>query len=358
MVSRRKSINVAAGEFTLASAAKSLEVLPDAPPAPPGVAWLASEQVLLLSVDLPPLAPGQRRAAVGFAVEDRIAQPLEALRVVLGPAISGRYLVAVVARDVIAARRGGPQPVLLPDVLALPCPATGWAAWAGDDRVLVRLPDGTGFGASLGQLPLLWHHAGQPEVTLCGGELPAEITVAAKGLLPPFDRTLTRCNLAATSDEGRFLRLPRGALAVAAVLAVAAGLHLGLIRADLAGDRRHVIARETALRQALTGAGQPDSGDLDSDLATRLAAGEPPGQGGFLPLMAASSAALAEVPGLSLQGLTWSGGDLQLDLQAADLGGLQSAEAALTAAGIAVRVGSATSGDGAARVDMTLAGLK
>lgn len=356
MVSQRKSITVAAGEFVLASAAKSVEPLPDAPPAPPGVAWLPSEQVLLLSIDLPPLSPGQRRAAVGFAVEDRVAQPLDTLRVVLGPAIRGRHLVAVMAREQGGARRGQ-RLARLPDVLALPCPVSGWAIWASASRALVRLPDGAGFAAEPDQLAVLWHHAGRPDVTLYGGDVPDDVAVTARASLPPFERSLIRCDLDAASDAGRFLRLPRGALAVVCVLAVAACLHLGLIWAGLAGDRRNLVAREGALRLALTDAGQIDSGDLDADLSVRLAAAAPADRGGFLPLMAASSAALAQVPGLSLKGLTWSGSDLRLEVQAADLGGLQSAEAALTAAGIAVQVGSATSGDGAARVDMTLAGL-
>ena len=150
------------------------------------------------------------------------------------------------------------------------------------------------------------------------------------------------------------LRLPRGIWALAGVLLLAAGLHLGVIWADLMQERRMLAVHEIALRQALKAVGQPDSGSLDTDLAAALAASEPVAQRGFLPVMVASSSALTQVPGLSVQGLTWGDGGLRLELQAPDLAGLQAAEAAMTAEGLTVRVGSAVNADGAAKVAMTV----
>ncbi|MBC7735709.1 MAG: hypothetical protein H7245_00420, partial [Candidatus Saccharibacteria bacterium] len=146
-----------------------------APVPPTGVAWLPTEQALILSAALPPLPAAQRRAAVGFAVEDRIAQPLERVVVALGPVIAGAHVIVVAARRDIAAWRaahGGPTVRLLPDVLALPVPAQGWAVWVGGARALVRLADGTGFAVPVRDLPLLWRHGGCPEIALCGGDLP------------------------------------------------------------------------------------------------------------------------------------------------------------------------------------------
>ena len=332
---------------------------PEAPQPPPGVDWMASEAVLLLRAALPPLSTGQRRAAIAFAVEDRIAQPIESVNVVLGPLLEGEYLVAVAARDDIAsnrAERPASKARLVPDVLALPRPSQGWAVWVGGARALVRLADGTGFATSLMTLPLIWHHAGKPEVALCAGQVPDGIPVTSHMPLPRFDPAFARLDLAAGAEASGLLHLPRGGLALVAVLVLAAGLHLGLIWADLANERHILTQREADLRIALNNLKQKDSGDLDADLVAAMAAAQPKAQTGFLPLMAESSAALVEVPGLSVQAMTWGDGALRLDLQALDLSGLQAAEAALTSAGIVVRVGSATSSDGAAKVEMTLQG--
>ena len=318
---------------------------------------MPTESVLLLRAILPPLSTGQRRAAVAFAVEDRIAQPIESVNVVLGPFTEGAHLVVVASRDDIAssrAERPSSKARLVPDVLALPRPSEGWAVWVGGARALVRLADGTGFAASLAALPLIWLHAGKPDVALCAGAVPDGIGVTSHVALPQFDPAYARLDLSAGAEASGLLRLPRGVLALATVLVMAAGLHLLLIWADLTTERHILTQRRADLRAALTGLGQTDSGDLDTDLRAALAAAAPKAQTGFLPLMAKSSAALAAASGLSVQALIWGGGALRLDLQASDLSGLQAAEAALTAAGIAVQVGSATSSDGVAKVTMTL----
>ncbi|MBC7477934.1 MAG: hypothetical protein H7317_07545 [Pseudorhodobacter sp.] len=317
--------------------------------APAGATWLPTEQVLLLSAVLPPLSASHRRAAVGFAVEDRIAQPLEQVFVVLGPVVGGAHVIAVVARGLVA----GAKARLLPDVLAVPVPEKGWAVLISDARALVRLADGTGFAMSMADLMMVWRHAGSPEVLLCGGTLPEGMAAAGTLALQPIGRAWARFDLGGADQDG-LLRLPRGIWALAGVLVLAAALHLGLIWADLGTERRMLAQREGALRMAMTAIGQPDSGDLDADLGAALAAAEPVKQSGFLTVMVASSAALATVAGVSVQGLSWGEGALRLDLQAPDLAGLQAAEAALTAAGLAVQVGSAVNADGAAKVAMTL----
>ena len=58
---------------------------------------LPGEDVVIYAVALPNLPAGQRRAAATFAVEDLIAQPLDQVRVVMGPQFpegSGKWLVA------------------------------------------------------------------------------------------------------------------------------------------------------------------------------------------------------------------------------------------------------------------------
>ena len=72
---------------------------------------LPSELAHILRVPLPLVAHRQRQAAAGFAVEELIAEPLEASHVVLGPELRrGEYLVVVVAPREMAAWAGRAAP--------------------------------------------------------------------------------------------------------------------------------------------------------------------------------------------------------------------------------------------------------
>ena len=327
------------------------------PPAPAGVRWIASEDVLLITTALPAMPAAQRRSAVAFAVEDRIAEALEQVHVILGPAERDGFLVAVVRRKVLAAAMTGVKGRLLPDVLALPRPVTGWAVWEGGGRVLLRGEDGTGLATRADMLAMLWQQAGSPAVTLYGGQVP-EGMVAQTAVLPVMDQGLLRFDLAEGSEATGLLRLPKGTVAIAAGLALAGLLHVALLWTDVRTYRAIEGGRAAAVRAALTGLGQADSGDLEGDLAQAQAAATPSAQGGFLPLMARSAAALGGTEAIRLDALTWAGADgtLTLEVQAPDLAGLQAAEAALTGAGITVAMGAATSGEGAAKAEMILRG--
>lgn len=337
------------------------------------ITWIACEDVLLLNVTLPKMAPAQRRAVVGFAVEESIAQPLEQVHVVLGPHINlnpqtsdtaeaGGWLVAVVSTavmaDLVAAHSASTAP-LIPDVLALQIPDAGdWAVLAQTDRVLVRLPDGTGFAASPAMMPTLWHAAGSPRVVLLGGQLPADIPVAAMGqLASSIDPSLKGFDL----RTGRFARrgagVPQGARALAIVLAIAALGHLTLLALDIAGLSRIATKQQDAVRAALAAAGQQVEGDVATALTAALAAQQPSSAAGFLPLLAQAFGALQPQAGqVQIKDMRFSQSDnsLALTMEAPDLAALQTAETAFGDAGLAVVAGAATSGDGAAEVQMTL----
>ena len=95
----------------------------------------------------------QRQAAVGFAVEDLIAEPLEASHVVLGPELApGEYLAVVVqpraSMDAWAAR--AERPAAAGAGRARRCRSRRRARCSvreADGRVLVRRADGTGYAA-------------------------------------------------------------------------------------------------------------------------------------------------------------------------------------------------------------------
>ena len=92
---------------------------------------IPSEFVHVLRAALPLPTQRQRRAAVGFAIEDQIAAPLEDTHVVIGPELApGEYLVVAVShRDMEDWASWTPPGMrLTPDVLGLPVPAAGFCS--------------------------------------------------------------------------------------------------------------------------------------------------------------------------------------------------------------------------------------
>ncbi len=328
--------------------------------APDGIALVPTENVLLLVVALPAMAAAQRRAAVGFAVEDRIAQALDDVQVVLGPQMApGVWLVAVTARSVLSGlAKTDPQALLWPDVLLVPVPRAGWAVLAEPGRVLVRLPDGTGFATSAAAWPAFWAAAGSPGVTLFGGVLPATVPVVAQGDLPATaDPALSGFDLRAglpRSGGGQFLS--RGARHLLAVCGVAMLAHLTLLVVDVTALARLAGQREQDLRAELNA---PPGSDLDLLLAQALVARQPTDQSGVLGLLSGTFAAIAAEAGrVSVQTLRYAAAEdaAVLTLEAPDLATLQAVESALAAAGLGVTAGAATTRDGAAEVQMTIRG--
>ena len=336
----------------------------DAPAAPDGVVWLPSEAVLLLAVSLPAVPAHQRQMALTYAVEEAIAAPLDSVEVVPGPALpmvggakGQRLLAAVVAKDRLAMARPPAGTVLVADVLAVPQPGQGWAVWAsgtgtGTGRVLVRRADGTGFACSGPEFQALWQVGGEPALTLYGAALVAFPTLTPQPLPPP-DPRLMRFDL---GSGGAGLRLPKALWASAAVLVLAAGLHLAVMAADVLALRRTEQMRAADLRAALMARGQPGT-DLDGELAVVLAAAEPQTQAGLLPLLAQVSDALVQQgSAVQFRALHWAGANARLTISATapDLPALQQAQAALTGAGLALETGAATSGDGTAEAELTV----
>lgn len=327
---------------------------------PDGVAFVPTEDVLLLAVELPAMTQAQRRASIAFAVEDRIAQPLDELHVVLGPKTSGgTWLVAVVSRAVLVghdAIGGGKR--LWPDVLIVPVPVTGWTIWVQGGRVLVRLADGTGFATSADLLPSFWAAAGSPPVLSCGDADVPGLSLSGQIAMPETaDPSLAQFSLR-DRQEGAGIAglLPKRLGALAAVGLIAVVGHLGLLAADVLALGRIADAREAALRGQLNA---PPDASLETELARALAARAPATNAGLLPLLVRTFDALADQTGkVAVQDLRYTAPDdtALLTLEAQDLGTLQAVETALAAAGLGVTAGAATTGNGAAEVQMTLRG--
>lgn len=324
-----------------------------------GVCWLPSEQVLLLAVTLPRMSGAQRKAAVAFAVEDQIARPLDEVHVVLGPALpDGRWLVAVVARDVLASRQAGaPGMRILPEAMALPVPDAGqWSARAVQDRVILRLPDGTGMAVAAPMLPALHALAGAPGIVLYGGDLPDGMTAVAEAPLPPIT--------GAAGFDLRNFGTGAGILTptlrrVGIVLLLAALAHLGLVVAERVTLTQQLATAQANLRAALTTAGQAANVDLDTGVARVLAGSQPEASAGFLPLISAVFAGIEPLSGrVFVRDLQYeaAGSTLTLTLEAPDLTTLQEVEVALAEAQLQVTAGAATTAGGLAEQQLILRG--
>ncbi len=334
------------------------------------VAVIPSEQVLLLSVELPRLTSAQRRVAVAFAVEDRIARPLDDVHVIAGERLDasaegqrGRWLVAVVGKQTLAdhfARwplADGQR--LLPDCLALPVPQPGqWSVAADAGRVLLRLPDGTGMALGQASFAGLHKAAGTPELVLVAGALPPDFTptIPATPSAAGWPKTLDLGSVLYDRREGR---LPAGIkrLGYLALGLSAAWLFLGAV--DMIALSRLQSAREATLRSLFVERGTPISGDMNEAINASYANSQSPAQSQFLPLLSRIFTALApQIGSVVLQDLQFDSAarTVSLTLQAPNISMLQQLETQFAAAGFAVVAGSASNADGLAVQQFALRG--
>lgn len=323
----------------------------------PATVLAPSESVLLLTADLPLASRAKRLAALPFAIEDRIADPLDAVHIALGAEVAPRrYLVAVVRHSLMlqwveladAAALG--HAAIVPDALALPVPeAGGWSAEAVDDRVLVRTGDGAGFAMPVALIGQAWRAAGEPRVWNCGagpiGELPHDKRPAGGGglaerlLTPPVDLRQGRYARRAAGG-GDWLRrlgwIAAAGIAAHAVIAAADTVMLRVIAERRAAETRAVVA------QAAPGANL--SGDLRTSVADLL---PPPGAAGsaFVPLIARTARALTPLSSsVTARTMRFEGNALVLDLEPGEIGLAERVRGALRAAGIAGEVTAAPDG--------------
>ena len=330
----------------------------EAPDVEADLAWLPTEEATLINVTLPVMKPAQRRAAVAFAIEDQIAQPLDEVHVVLGPEISaGQWLVVVVSAQALQAHaiKCKSPTRLLPDVLALPMPTQGWAVWASQSRILVRQADGTGFAAQPGALQTFWEAAGQPAITLYGGTLPSEIPVTVHAqLAKTMDTNLASFSLLTGRYSLKGEGIPRSLRPLSVIFVLTIAAHFALQLTDVFALQQISDARENVLRDLLQ---LPAQGNVEVALTQALATQTPQAQAGLLPLLTDVFSATAPFAGsVSLQDLRYD--DVNqvavMTLDAPDLVTLQRVEAGLAEAGLRVSSGAATTGYGNAQAQITV----
>lgn len=328
-------------------------------PGGPATILVPTEQVRLLAVDLPLANRAKRLAALPFAIEDQIAEPVESLHLALGAELAPkRYLVGVVAHDVmarwseIADAAGLGHAAIVPDALALPRPPEGaWAVELANDRAIARSGDGTGFALPLAMLKPVWQAAGSPPATAYGAPLPDEM-MAGQGVLDSSTLQLPALDLRQGLYARRRAGVPNLWRRLAWIAALGATAHILIAAADtlmLRGiaDRR---AADTRAAAALAAPGANFGDDLAGGITELLPTGTSRAPDGFVPLLTRISAALAPLAGtVTARTITYQGNALTMDLQPDPDPGLAARiDAALKAARIA---GSVTrSGDGAIRI--------
>lgn len=295
----------------------------------PATILVPTESVLLLAVDLPLSSRAKRLDALPFAIEDRIADPIDAVHLALGAEIAPkRYLVGVVRHDVMAAwvetadAAGLGHAAIVPDALALPVPVEGaWSVDLAGNRAVVRAGDGSGFALNASMLRPAWEAAGKPPATAYGAPLPAEMMLEG-GALEPEALARRLSNPALDLRQGAYARRRRGASStlrrIGWIVALGAAAHTGIALADtvmlrVIADRR---AEDTRKLVGIIAPGVPLTGDLATTAANLLPAG---GGGGapqiFLPLLNRVSSALAPLGTIEAQAIAFQGNTLTLDLQ-------------------------------------------
>lgn len=323
-----------------------------------------SEHVLMLAVDLPLPSRRQRLAALPFAIEDRVAEPLDRLHLALGAQIGPqRYLAGAVRHDLMRAwvneieTAGLTRYALIPDALLLPLPEPlTWSVKLTDGRALVRTPDGGGFAAPVGLLRAAWLAAGRPSLISYGEPPPDDMPATPAEPLdlaspPPLD---LRQGAYAASDRPLKIMLRRAAM----ILAVGAVAHSAIAAVDTAALHQTAKTRRAealaAMRQVAPGT--PAEADLVAEIDRLLPAGGT-GASGFFSLSTRTFRALTPAAAkMSVLSLAYAEADhaLTLKVEASDLGGLQQAETALRGAGLAVSSGAATAETGRADAEITV----
>lgn len=331
----------------------------------PATALVPTEAVLVLAVDLPLAGRAQRVAALPFAIEDRIADGLDAVHIALGSEIAApAYLAGVVRHEVMLGwiatldTAGLGHAAIVPDALLLPIPLPGtWNVEGVDGRVVVRIETGGGFAVSAERFLAVWTSGGSPPCTVFGQPLPLELPMVtfsdAAGatsrrlISPGLDLRQGRYAAAARPLPAALRRL--GILICAGLVA-----HTAIAAADTI-KLRGIAAQRRATAEALVEQVLPGTRltpDLDRLLPNSA------GQGRFLPLLIRASTVLVPVGGLTLTRLNYADTDgaLTLGVEAADIGALQRAQAALSTAGLGPVSGAATAASGRADGDIVIHG--
>ena len=305
------------------------------------------EAVTLHRLALPSRKRSTWARAVPFALEDYLVEDIETLHFALGGAVDGGYLpVAIVDRTLLSAwletcdQAGLTLAAVVPDPLLLPWQNDEWSVLLEARRALVRTGRWEGFATERDNLALLLAQTlaeagetkprrlrvwGAPATELAetGIELSLEDTPSeplalfASGYQPATVLNLLQGGYSRQAHWGRWLRPWRAAAALA-------GMTLLVQIAGQVYDhwrlQREVTALRTEIERTFKDA-LPEATRIVNpkvQMETRLRELAPSGGSGFLELLYQGAQPLAHFPNVTLRGLGYRDGQLDLALEGGD----------------------------------------
>jgi len=343
------------GSGSLAAAAEQLA-------AAPVTLLVPGTDLLLTRVRLPVRSRSRARAAVPWALEDRLAEEVEALHFALGAMAADEWPVAVMARERLAAwladcaAAGLEVQAAIPEPLALPAPVDGrWQVLVEDHCVTVRTGRTTGFACEPELLEVVAGAEEPPEGIDClqvnAGEgahwppaLADMVAASTERVTTPFAAfrgvaeapvNLLQGSFSRTEKRLQMLRqwrlpagLAAGLLAVGAVQGVLGYMELGQRQAEL--QQRIQSVFQEAFPEARA------TRDPRTQMETRLRAmrGEGRSDSRFGDMLLRAGAVVNAQEGAELTALTWREGMLEVDVEAAALADLDAIQRGLGARGL------------------------
>lgn len=329
----------------------------------PVVALVPAEEIFLDNVALPGKNRQKLRRAIPYAVEDQLIDDVEALHFALSShPIHGRFLVAAVEDrmmdfwDKSMLNAGIRVETMIPDVTALAQSENSWTVLLEPDRAMVRTP-GTLFATDIESLPIMLENlsakqdAGEPPaVTVydCSNDdkailLQAEVSNVQFNVVDPpqgvfevFARSYeprTSVNLLQgeyNRQEGWRKQL-RPWYPAAALVAVWLGWQLALSIGnyiDLSRTSRQLTAQMRMVhKRAFPAAKQPAPGYERSDMEARLKQlrrRQGSAAGGLQEMLVRTAPVLKQIPSISIDGIHYQDGDLNIVLTMQDTSQLES----------------------------------
>jgi general secretion pathway protein L len=328
---------------------------------------VASGDVLLTEVELPPKSGVRPQQLVAYALEEQLAADIDTLHFAVGARddLTGRTAVAVVTRalmsgwlselsahgiavtavcagasllpdnpghtvvmldgETLSLRRAGRSAVALPaDDIGAALEASLGAELAADDLIFYASPED--WHQRSGEVEALRKHCASLKVQLLNsGPLPLLAPQLAAG---SYINLLSGEFAPQVSSTGGWRRWRLAAILAAALFAVhVAGLSLELLQQHR--SERALDAEIGAIaRNALPG--DNGQGAVRTRIEQRLLAAQGDSTGaGFMPAMAALAQALGSARGATLQALSYRDGGLDLKLKASDAESLERIDQAL-----------------------------
>lgn len=306
------------------------------------------EDVLICDIALPPIRQaGRRRQAARFQLEERLAQAVEDVHLVLGARLrDGGYPAAVVAHARMRAWLDALGPArdalvaVVPDYLCLPQPGAGSAVLVTlGERALLRRDDVHGFACEAALAPaLLAPAATSGRIMLEAGrdwepglaarldeigcdwervqaDEPATLRALITAATGHRPINLLQENYAPTHTRDQWWRPLRATAALAALWLVLAVAAQALTYEQLTQRyARYQQMAETSFRRAFPGVGTINDMRVQAELEIRRLRAQQ-GSGGLFPLLAATAAATSGAAKLRLESLQYRNGELHLSLR-------------------------------------------